>query len=76
MTPIERIERAGQARALLDHPILNEVIAALREDALVTISAGAEGMERDRHCYMLASLSVLLGRIQAIVDDEKFLKKA
>ena len=76
MNQFEIIERAGQAKTLLGHPILKEVVAALREDALVAISAGAEGMERDRHCYMLASLSVLLGRIQAIVDDEKFLKKA
>jgi hypothetical protein len=73
MNSFEIIERAEKARGLLDHPLLKEVIAEMRQTSITAIESGSTA---EVNMNMLYLLRVLEGRIKSIVDEEKFLKKA
>lgn len=71
--PIKVMERAHQAKLLLDNPLLNEVITNMREDAIAYISSGiGTATDREKHCATLSVVTSVLSNIQSIIDEEKF----
>jgi hypothetical protein len=80
VTPIdllERDERAAEARALLDNPLLQEIYSKLESDAFEALIHAEPGSPAATSCHLrIMALRAIQADLIRMVEDPKMLRAA